>query len=98
MSALGLVNFKMYRLLYCRLFGHSWFDAPFTEPSYFYRPFNLTSLFAIVTVTLPAIVASAIGLLYVRFGYQLYITCVEMLIIQGLLIVLQVTEYCQQKF
>lgn len=93
-SGFGLVNFKMYRLLYCRLFARKYFDAPFTEPNVFYRPFNLTSLFAIVTVTLPAIVASAIGLIYVRFGYQLYITCIELLVIEFLLIVLQVTEYC----
>lgn len=97
-SVFGLINFKMYRLLYCRLFGRDEFNAPFTDESMFYRPFNLTSLFAIITVTLPLIVASIIGLIYVRWGYQLYITCIEMLVIEFLLVVLQITEYCQQKF
>ena len=83
----------MYRFLYCRLFGRMEFNAPFTEPNVFLRPFNLTSLFAIVTVSLPLIVASIIGLIYVRWGYQLYITCIEMLLIEVLLIVLQIVEY-----
>jgi hypothetical protein len=56
-------------LLYSLLFGLEQFHAPFNEPSLFFRPFNLTSLFAIVTVTVPLTVASAIGLIYVRWGY-----------------------------
>lgn len=68
-SCMGILNFKMYRLLYCRMFAKPQLDAPFTEPKIFYRPFNLTSLFAIVTVTLPVIVSSIIALIYVRFGY-----------------------------
>ena len=84
----GLFNFKIYRLLYGKLFGKMSFDAPFNDPSMFYRPFNLTSLFAIVTVTCPLIVSSIIGLVYVRWGYQLYITCLELLVICLVLIVL----------
>jgi len=91
---MGIINFKMYRLLYCRMFAKAQLDAPFTEPKIFYRPFNLTSLFAIVTVTLPVIVSSIIALIYVRFGYQLYITAIEMLVIEVCLVILQVTEYC----
>ena len=80
-QALGVFNFKMFRLLYCRMFGRNEFNAPFTESNLFYRPFNLTSLFVLVTVSLPLIVSSIIGLIYVSWGYQLYITCIEMLII-----------------
>ena len=83
----------MYRLLYSLLFGRNQFDAPFNEPSLFLRPYNLTSLFAIVTVTLPIIVSSIIGLIYVRWGYQLYITCIEMLVLETALIILQIVEY-----
>ena len=85
---LGLFNFKIYRLLYAKLFGKMCFNAPFNDPSMFYRPFNLTSLFAIVTVTCPLIVSSIIGLIYVRWGYQLYITCVELLFVYLVLIAL----------
>ena len=63
------------------MFGRNEFNAPFTESNLFYRPFNLTSLFVLVTVSLPLIVSSIIGLIYVSWGYQLYITCIEMLII-----------------
>ena len=85
---LGFLNFKTFRLLYCRLFGKMCFDAPFTDPTLFYRPYNLTSLFAIITVSLPSIVSSALGLIYVRWGYQLYISCVEVLVISIALLTL----------
>jgi hypothetical protein len=75
-------------MLYCKFFGKEYFNAPFTEPTLFYRPFNLTSLFAIVTVSLPIIVSSIIGLIYVRWGYQLYITCIELLLIEITLLAL----------
>jgi hypothetical protein len=83
----------MYRLLYSLVYGRNQFNAPFNEPSLFLRPFNLTSLFAIVTVTLPIIVSCIIGLIYVRWGYQLYITCIEMLVIEVVLVILQIIEY-----
>jgi ABC-type sugar transport system permease subunit len=92
-QALGGMNFKMYRLLYSMFFGRNQFNAPFNDPSLFLRPFNLTSLFAIVTVMLPVIVSSIIGLIYVRWGYQLYITCIEMLVLEVALVVLQIIEY-----
>lgn len=63
------------------MFGRNEFNAPFTESNLFYRPLNLTSLFVLITVSLPLIVSSIIGLIYVSWGYQLYITCIEMLII-----------------
>lgn len=49
-------------------------------------------------MTVPLTVASAIGLIYVRWGYQLYVTCIEMLIIEALLLGLQIAEYLQQHF
>jgi hypothetical protein len=91
----GLFNFKIFRLLYSFLLGRNQFNAPFNEPSLFLRPFNLTSLFAIVTVALPTIVSSGIGLIYVRWGYQLYITCLETILIEVILVTLQVIEYIQ---
>jgi hypothetical protein len=65
----GVFNFKMFRFLYSKLFGRIEFDAPFADQTVFYRPFNLTSLFALLTVSLPLIVSSIIGLIYVRWGY-----------------------------
>ena len=85
---LGFLNFKTFRLLYCRLFGKMCFDAPFTDTTLFYIPFNLPSFFAIITVSLPSIVSSALGIIYVRWGYQLYISCVEVLVISIALLTL----------
>jgi|LakMenE18May11ns_1017448.scaffolds.fasta_scaffold9724100_1 hypothetical protein len=62
---LGLMNFKFYRLLYSRLFGFEEFNAPFEVQDVFYTPFNISSLFNLITVILPVMVASGFGLIYV---------------------------------
>jgi len=89
----GLFNFKCYRLLYSRLFGMDEFNAPLEEPYTFYRPFNLSSLFNLVCVKLPLIVACIFGLMYVEWGYQLLIVCFELLVIEVFLLILSMIEY-----
>lgn len=64
----------------------------------FYRPFNMCSLFTLVMVVLPIMVAGGFGLIYVNWGYQLLVTCLEMEIIMGALLILQIIEYCQYRF
>ena len=91
---LGFWNFKVFRLLYSRLFGRDEFNAPLENPMVFRRPFTLSSLFALVTVVLPSLVAGGFGIIYVNWGYQLLVTCFEILIIQGALLILQLIEYC----
>ena len=44
-----LVNFKISRLFYSRLFGKDECNAPLEEPGIFYRPFNLCCLFNLLT-------------------------------------------------
>lgn len=95
---LGLLNFKIYRLLYSRLLGYDEFNAPLEQPMVFYRPFNICSLFALIMTTLPVMVGSGFSLIYVNWGYQLMITSVEIQIILFTLIVLQVYEYCMMRF
>jgi hypothetical protein len=97
-SILGLWNFKIFRLLYSRLFGRDEFDAPLDAPMVFYRPLNLSSLFTLITVFVPAMIGSGFGVMYVMWGYQLLVTCFELFVIHCALLILQIVEYFLFKF
>ena len=67
---LGLfVNFKIFRMFYSRLQDKKNFNAIFKDKIIFYRSIMFTSVFYLIVGTLPIIVASCFGLVYVRFGY-----------------------------
>jgi ABC-type sugar transport system permease subunit len=65
----ALVNFKLHRFIYSHLFGKEHFNAAFDDPQTFFKPFTLTSIFAIVTSVLPLLVANICGLIFLEFGY-----------------------------
>jgi ABC-type sugar transport system permease subunit len=67
----GLSNFKLFRFIYGQLFGQDHFNAAFDDPQAFFKPFTLTSVFAIVTSVLPILVANICGLIFIQYGYQL---------------------------
>jgi len=87
------LNFKFFRMVYGGLFGLDHFNAPFNDSESFYKPFTFISIFSIVTTTLPLLVASIVGLAFIEFGYQIYITGIEMLIIEVLLLGLIIYEF-----
>jgi len=87
------LSFKFYRLLFTRLFGREEFNAPLDDPFIFYRPFNLASLFNLLVVKLPLYIACIVGIIYVNWGYQLLITCIELLIIEIIMLILMTLEY-----
>jgi hypothetical protein len=91
------VNFKFFRLIYGRLFARDDFNAAFDEPQAFFKPFTLTSIFGILTSTLPVLVGSICGLIFLDFGYQLTINSIEMILIETVLVVLQVYEIIKLK-
>jgi hypothetical protein len=70
LTFLGMIfSFKVYNLLFGRLFGKEEFNAVLQDPYIFYRAFNLSNLFAIIFVKLPLIIAAAFGLVHVGMGY-----------------------------
>ena len=97
-SILGLVfNFKVYRLLYSKFCGARRFDAPFADPYKFFTPLNIASFLNLFLVMLLCIVGCLFGIYYLAWGYQLLIECVEFLIIEVVMIILYVIEYCQMR-
>lgn len=88
----SLCNFKFFRMFYSRYHDLKNYNAPFQDEQTYYRTLVFTSAFFVITGTVPIIVASCFGLWYIRFGYQLQMFCIEMLIIEILLLVLQSVE------
>lgn len=88
----SLCNFKFFRMFYSRYQDKKNYNAPFQDDQTYYRTLVFTSAFFVITGTVPIIVASCFGLWYVRFGYQVQMFCMEMLIIEILLLILQSIE------
>ena len=92
-STLGVVmvglifNFKAYRMFYSRYQNKEQFNAVFQDDETFYRATIFTSVFSILFVTLPLLVASVFSFFYIPLWYQLKMFCVECVIIELTLLV-----------
>lgn len=86
------LNFKLFRLLYGHLFGLDHFNAAFDDPQVFFKPLTLATVFALITSVVPLLVANICGLIFIEFGYQLSINCIEMTVIEVLLLALMIYE------
>lgn len=72
--------------------GLSKFNAPFDDKVTFFKPFTFISFFGIVTTTLPLLIANVVGLVFIKWGYQITMTCLEMMIIEIVLLALVIYE------
>lgn len=61
----SIANFKVYRVIYGRLFNLDNFNAAFDNPEHFFKPFTFISVFSLVTTMLPLLVANIVGLVFV---------------------------------
>ena len=82
----------MFRLLYSRFHARKEFDAVFTDELVLYRTIMFSSVFYILFVSLPVLVASIFGLLHIQWGYQLQMFCLEMGLIESIILVLMSIE------
>lgn len=92
-----IFNFKIYRLVYSKLLGRDDFNAPFDDPYMFFRPFNLISFINLFTVKVLTLIAACFTTVYVSWGYQLFIVACEMIVIQLVLLLCYIAEYCQMR-
>jgi len=73
----SLVSFKLFRLIYSRLFGIAPFSAAIETKFGFPKRIQIFGYFSIVFFSLPLIALDAVVLYYLPWGSQLYITCGE---------------------
>jgi hypothetical protein len=86
------LNFKVFRLLYSRFQDRKQFNAVFTDELLLYRTIMFSSVFYILFVCLPILVACIFGLIHIQFGYQLQMFCLEMTIIETVILVIMSIE------
>jgi len=79
-------NFKVYRAFYTRFGDRKDLNAVFQDQSIFYRSVIFGSALYLLTGTLPIVVASCFGIWYIPFGYQVQMFCLEMIVIEALLL------------
>ena len=79
-------------MFYSRLGGKRDFEAVFTDEIIFYRALTFASCVYILTGSVPIIIASIFGIIYVRYGYQLQMFCIEMVVIEIVLLILMSIE------
>lgn len=82
-----ILNFKAYRMLYSRYQNREQFNAVFQDDETFYRATIFTSVFSILFVTLPLLVASVFAFVYIPLWYQVKMFCVECFVIEVVLLV-----------
>ena len=91
-------NFKLVKFLYSGFFGLEscmvQMEKPYTN---FFRPMRLVTLFSFIFVYIPINVGAAIGLALVPWGYQLLITCIEVLIFSLAILILTCIEFRDAK-
>lgn len=88
-----LLNFKVYRLLFGKLLRKEEFNAILMEPVVFYRPFLLSNILCFICTMLFVIIGSSFGLKHVFWGYQLMLTCAQMLFLEVLVALLMFLEF-----
>ena len=97
-TAFGFIfSFKVYRLLYSKFFGATRFDAPFDDSYKFFTPLNIASFMKLLLVKIVCMAACIFGIIYIDWGYQALIECIEFLIIEVIMLCLYVTEYFQMR-
>ena len=63
----------------------------------FFRPFNLISFINLFTVKVLSLIAAIFTTIYVPWGYQLFIVAIELIVIEVVLLICYITEYCQMR-
>jgi len=88
-----IISFKCVRLLYSRLFGLQKFTAAYSSTSTLHRPILIASVASLVTFSLPVLVFDMIGLIYLKWGTQIYIELIESMLLCLLEVALLGLEY-----
>ena len=88
----GALNFKLFRIIYGRFLNKPHFNAVFDDPQVFFKPFTLVSIFSVVTTMLPIIISNICGLVFIEYGYQFTMTCIELTIIELVILALMIFE------
>ncbi len=89
----SVFGFKVSRFFYSRFFGLHHFCAGFYKPNKFHNPLNIASGVNFAFTMAPSIIIDLVGLIWYRWGTQFYITCIEHLVLNLIIVVLTLIEF-----
>lgn len=97
-SALALIfSFRIFKLFYSHFYGLDSFKAPFANPGSFQKAMILFSVANIVFCYAPIVLIDIVGLLYLYWKTQLYITMIETATMVLITLILTIIEFCYLK-
>jgi hypothetical protein len=88
-----LFNFKFIKAFYSRFFGFDAFCSPFEKADSIYRPLLSVTLFNILFSMIPIMLSDIVAFLYIDWGYQLLVCCIETFTLSCILIILTILEF-----
>lgn len=71
------VSLTLYRLIYCRLFRIEVLCIRVSKPKRFYRPIFIFTCLKLLVFNLPLVIVDLVGISYLSWGNQVYMTMVE---------------------
>jgi len=87
----------MLRLYYSNLFGFECFRAEYTSPGKFQKYIIIFSIVHILSSNCPILAVDVVGMIYLKWGTQLYITMIETLILALLMVIMGSVELSKLK-
>ena len=88
-----LINFKIFRYLYCKFFGAALFHAPFDRNTLFYGPFIVMNIVYLLLVLTPIIIVDIVTFYFIEWGCQLLIVAIESFVFSLVIIILSLIEF-----
>ena len=90
----ALINFKLFRLVYGRLFGLPCLSALIDQYASFFKPVIAFSMVSLITFTAPVCVLGSIIIYELTWGTELYMTVVEACGVSFISGIMMFFEFC----
>lgn len=92
-----LLSFKVNRLLYSFFYGHDSFKASFTDTGRVQKLIIFFTCFNLIFTSVPILIVDVVGLMYLSWGTQLYISFIETAVLTIMILILTFVELCRLK-
>ena len=91
----GSVSLKFTKMFYSHFYSFDLFKARFTDDTLFIKTMNRFILVSFFLVDVLLIIVGFIGLATIKWNSQVYIECIEVIILSALSAILTIVESCR---
>lgn len=93
----GFPCLTLYRLIYCRLFRIDMMSIKVTRPLPFLKPLFMFTWIKFLVFNIPLIIVDIVGISNLEWGSQVYMTCMESMILSFFSFCLMVYEHREKE-